>query len=216
MLHKDMMSFGYLGNGGLSSASNLSPLAPPFTVDRTNPKFDLKPISNFSETNTYGVPFSSLHNWQYPHSSASGPEYHSNYESEPINPPSVHWAPPNTNTTDPTNNPFSYSGDPKQYYPTYQVVDDNVSSVGLNEANYELLSSSGLVPVVGSSQVDYSQGLSSLGFAPPRGGYWNGLSEGNCGRRTDIDGSFHFEETDFRGPHVYRDYLKQGMTSFLK
>ncbi|KAL1822335.1 hypothetical protein ACET3Z_009113 [Daucus carota] len=225
MLQKDMMSFGYLGNGGLSSAaSNLSPLAPPFTVDRANPKFDLNPIGNFSEPNAFGVPFSSFHNWQYPRSSASGPEYYSNYESEigslhtadysylgsePINPPTAHWAPPNPNTTDPTNNPFSYSGAPKQYYPPYQVLDNNVSSVGHGEANYELLSSSGLVPVVGSSQVDYTQGLSSLEFAPPWGGYWNGLSEGNCGRRTDIDGSFHFEETDFPGPHVYRDYLKQ-------
>ncbi|KAL8127667.1 uncharacterized protein LOC141721522 [Apium graveolens] len=225
MLHKDMMSFGYLGNGGLSSAaSNLSPLAPPFTVDRSNTKFDSNLISNFSENN-YGVPFSSsLHDWQYPQPSASAPEYYSNYESEigslhtteysypgsgPINPPNVHWAPPNPNTTDPKSNPFSYSGAPKQYYPTYQVVDDSVSSVGLSEANYELLSSSGIVPVAGSSQVDYSQGLSSLEFAPPWGGYWNGLSEGNCGRRTDIDGSFHFEEADFPGPHVYRDYLNQ-------
>lgn len=230
MLHKDMMSFGYLGNGGLSSAaSNLSPLAPPFTVDRSNPKIDSSSINNFSE-NTYGVPFSSsLHNWQYPHPSASAPEYYSNYESEigslhtidysylgsePMNPPNVHWTPPNPNTTDPTNNPFSYSGAPKQYYPPYQVVDDSVSSVGFSEANYELLSSSGIVPVVGSSQIDYSQGLSSVEFAPPWGGYWNGLSEGNCGRRTDIDGSFHFEEADFPGPHVYRDYLKQGMTDF--
>lgn len=237
-MHKNMSGFGYVGNGGFpsSSSSNLSPLAPPFTLDRSNSKTNTNPLGNFTETKQpYGVPFSSsLHNWQYTPSSQTGTDYisycgpendslrttslplandYSYLGSELINPPSVHWAPPNPNTTDPTSKPFSYSGATKQFYAPYAslAIDDNAPLVGLNEANYDLLSTSGFVPMAGSSQVDYSQGFSSLDFPPPWGGYWNGLAEGKCGKRTDIDASFHLERTDHPRSHASEDYLKQGM-----
>lgn len=236
-MHRDMIGFGYGGNGGFpsSSSSNLSPLAPPFTVNRSNSKANINSLSNFTETpQPCGVPFSSsLHNWQYSHSPPQGTDYisycgsendslrttsvvsandYSYLGSELVNPPSVHWAPPNPNTTDPVSDPFSYGGATKQYYAPYvsQAIDDNVSLAGLNEANIDLLSTSGIVPMVGTSQVDYSQDLS-----PPWGGYWNGLSEGKRGKRTDITGSFHLEGTDHPGSHAYQDYLKHGMTFFL-
>ncbi|KAL8095619.1 uncharacterized protein LOC141688931 isoform X2 [Apium graveolens] len=232
---KDMAGFGYFGNGGFpsSSSSNLSPLAPPFTVDRSNSKANLNSLSNFTETSQpYGVTFSSsLHNWQFSHSSSQGTDYISHCGSENdslrttsvpsandfsylgselVNSPTVHWAPPNRNTTDPASNQFSCGGATKRYYAPYvsQAIDDNVSLPGLNEVNYDLLSTSGLVPIVGTSQVDYSQGLSSLEFPPQWGGYWNGLSHGKRGKRTDITGSFHLEGTDLPGSHAYQDYLK--------
>lgn len=227
MMHKDMVGFGYVGNGGFSSSSssNLSPLAPPFTVDRSNFKANVNSFSNFTETSQpWGVPFSSsLHNWPYTHSSPPGTECisycgsendslrttsvpsandYSYLGSELTNPPSVHWAPPNPNTRDRASNPFSYGGATKQYYAPYvsQAIDDNVS---------------GLVPMVGSSQVGYIQGLSNLEFPPSWDGYWNGLSEGERGKRTDSDGSFHLEGTDLPGSHAYQDYLKQGMAFLL-
>lgn len=226
------MGLGYLGNGGPSS-SNLSPLAPPFTVDRSNPKSNSNPLTIFTEPPPYGVPFtSSLHNWQYPQPSASRPDFISKFDSEvdsirttslpsandycylgseSINPPSTQWAPPNPSVSN-SSNPLSYLGAPKQYYPPYasQVVDDNSSLVGVNEANYDLLSNSGLVPMVGSSQVDYTQGLSGVEFPPPWGGFWNGLAEGKRGKRTEADGSFRLEEADLSGSIVYKDYKKQG------
>lgn len=242
MMHKDIVGFGYVGNGGFpsSSSSNLSPLAPPFTVDRSNLKANMNSLSNITETpQPCGVPFSSsLHNWQYSNSSPQGTDYisycgsendssrtmsvpsandYSYLGSELVNPPSVHWAPPNPNTTEPESNSFPYGGATKQYYAPYvsQASDDNVSLVGLNEANYDLISTSGLVPMVGYSQVDYSQGLSNLEFPSPWGGYWNGLSEGKRGKRTDITGNFHLGRTDLPGSHAYQDYLKQGMIIFL-
>ncbi|KAK1366379.1 hypothetical protein POM88_041940 [Heracleum sosnowskyi] len=237
-MNKDMVGFGFVGNGGFPSSlsSNLSPLAPPFTVDRSNSKANMNSLSNFTETpQPYGVPFSSsLHNWQYSHSSPQGTDYisycgtendslrttsvpsandYSNLGSKLDNPASVHWAPPNPNTTDPVSDPFSYGGATKQYYSPYvsQAIDDNVSLVGLNEVNYDLLSSSGLVSMVGSSPVDYSQGLSSLEFPSPWGGYWNGMSEGKRGKRTDVTGNFHQGGTDLPGSHTYQDYMKQGV-----
>ncbi|XP_017258863.1 uncharacterized protein LOC108227963 [Daucus carota subsp. sativus] len=244
MAHRDMMGFGYVSSGGApsSSSSNLSPLAPPFSVDRSKSKTNTNPLSNFAENSqSYGVPLgSSSLNWQYPQSSQPGVDYisycstssendslqatslpsandYSYLGSELNNLPSVHWASPNPNTMDPKSNMFSYGGGSKQYYGPYvsQAVDDNASLVGLDEANgnHDLLSTSGLVPMVGSSQVDCSQGLSSLECQSSWGGYWNGLSAGKRGKRSDIDGSFHLKGTDLPGSHAYQDYLEQGVVS---
>ncbi|GFY84005.1 hypothetical protein Acr_03g0007790 [Actinidia rufa] len=80
-----MMGLGSFVNGGSSSSSsssNLSALAPPFTVDRSNPKPNSNPQANFTEP-PYAVPFhSSFPNWQYSHPSASRPDLFYNMESE--------------------------------------------------------------------------------------------------------------------------------------
>ncbi|KAA8540105.1 hypothetical protein F0562_026797 [Nyssa sinensis] len=78
-----MMGLGSLGNGGSSSSSsNLSALAPPFTVDRSNPRPNSNPLMHFTES-PYAVSFnSSLHNWQYSHSSDSRPDFFSNPVTE--------------------------------------------------------------------------------------------------------------------------------------
>ncbi|XP_057463373.1 uncharacterized protein LOC130753369 isoform X3 [Actinidia eriantha] len=78
-----MMGLGSFANGGSSSSSsNLSALAPPFTVDRFNPKPNSNPLANFTEP-PYAVPFhSSFPNWQYSHPSASRPDLFYNIESE--------------------------------------------------------------------------------------------------------------------------------------
>lgn len=74
-----MLGFGSFGNGGSSSSpSNLSALAPPFTVDRPVSKPLSNPLGNFPES-TYAAPFnSSLHNWVHPQSSSPRPDYFSN------------------------------------------------------------------------------------------------------------------------------------------
>ena len=76
------MGFGSFGNGGSSSSSsNLSALAPPFTVDRPVSKPLSNPLVNFTES-TYAAPFnSSLHNWVHPQSPVSRPDYFSNPNS---------------------------------------------------------------------------------------------------------------------------------------
>lgn len=237
-----MMGLGYLGNGGGPSSSNLSPLAPPFTVDRSNPKANpnsnTNPLATFTEPTPYGVPFSSsLHNWHYSQPSVSRPDFVSDFESEvnsvrttslplgndycylgseSINPPSTQWAPPNPSVSN-TTNPFSYLGGANQYYPPYgsQVVDDNSSLVGVNEVGYDLLSTAGIVPMVGSSQVDYTQGLSTVEFPPPWGSFWNGLGEAKRGKRAEADGSSHLEEVDLSGSLAYKDNKKQGIFVFL-
>ncbi|KAL4575705.1 hypothetical protein LXL04_011789 [Taraxacum kok-saghyz] len=67
-----MMGLGYLGSSSASSASsNLSPLAPPFTVDRSShnkPVLNSNSLSHLNDP-SYGVPFTS--SWPYSHASGA-------------------------------------------------------------------------------------------------------------------------------------------------
>ncbi|XP_059628920.1 uncharacterized protein LOC132271534 isoform X2 [Cornus florida] len=144
-----MMGLGSLGNGGsTSSSSNLSALAPPFTVDRSNPKPMSNPLVNFTEP-PYAVPFnSSSQYWSNSYSSASRPDFFSNVNpevdsirttcvasvtsfgfsgSQSINSPSANWSPLNPSAKDAIDVSYlRYSGDiptslveSKPFYPPY-------------------------------------------------------------------------------------------------
>ncbi|KAA8533520.1 hypothetical protein F0562_031046 [Nyssa sinensis] len=228
------MGLGSLGNGGSSSSSsNLSASAPPFSVDRSNPK---PPLFHLTESFS-----SSFHNWQYSHSSASTPDFFGNpvtevdsirttylpsmndhlYSgSQSISSPSTHWPPLNPTVKNETNafSYLQYSGgiptnhvDSKPYYPSYvPPVDDDTPLVSLNEPSYDLLSSSLVVPLDGSSQVDYTESLSGLEYTTQWGGFWNGLADREQGKRLELDRSFCSEEMDVAGSYAYKDYMKQG------
>ncbi|KAK3042832.1 hypothetical protein RJ639_001105 [Escallonia herrerae] len=224
------MGLGYVGYGGSSSSSNLSPLAPPFTVDRSNSNPNSNPLVHFTEPPYAAVPFNS---WQYPHSSSSRTDFYasnsdvdsirtaslpsaSDYGTvglDPINPPNPRWAPLDASAgTNKGIHSFSYLGDPKPYYPPYAspVVNDDAPLMSLNEANFDSLVTSGLLPMDGSSRVDYTQTLTGLEYPPQWGGFWNGLAEGKRGKRMDVDGSFCSEETNITDLLVYNNYAKKG------
>ncbi|KAK9292627.1 hypothetical protein L1049_020602 [Liquidambar formosana] len=227
-----MMGFGSFGNGGgSSSSSNLSALAPPFTVDRSVPKPNSNPVVQFNEP-PYAAPFnSSLHN---SHSPTSVPNYFTNpnpevdlmpspnvhrYLASPsINSPNAHMPPLNPVAT----NAYSFAqysdsvttslGEAKPYYPSYvsPAIHSNNPLVGRNEPGYDLLSTSCVESLNVSSRDDYTQSLSGLEYSSPWGGFWNGLADLESGRRTEFDGSFCSKETNVASSSICKDYIKQG------
>ncbi|PSS32932.1 Sickle tail protein [Actinidia chinensis var. chinensis] len=237
-----MMGLGSFVNGGSSSSSsNLSALAPPFTVDRSNPKPNSNPLANFTEP-PYAVPFhSAFPNWQYSHPSASRPDLFYNMESEldsirttglptandygylgslSVSSPSAHMPPLSPNVSSATDRFtfLQYSSaipsncvEPKEYYPPLvpPVVDDAIPLVALNEPSYDLLSTSRVGPLGGTSQVDYTQSLSGLEYTPPWGSFWNRLADEEQGKRVGRDGNFRLEEKSDAGIYSHK-YMKQG------
>uniref|UniRef100_A0A5B6ZGU9 Uncharacterized protein n=1 Tax=Davidia involucrata TaxID=16924 RepID=A0A5B6ZGU9_DAVIN len=228
-----MMRLGYLGNGGSSSSSsNLSASAPPFSVDRSNPKPNT--VMHFTDAASIN---SSLHNWQYSHSSSSRPDFFSNpvtevdsvrttclpsmndyrYSgSQSIPSPSTHWPPLSPGVKNATDafSYLQYSGgiptnvvESKPYYPSYIApVDGGTPLEALNEPSYDLLSSSH------ASQIDYTQSLAGLEYTPQWGGFWNGLADKEKqGKRLEIDGSLCSEEMNVAGSYVFNNYMKQGV-----
>lgn len=197
-------------NGGSSSSSlssSLSPLAPPFTVDRSNPKPNSNPVTSFSEYG--GGSFSSdIYNWQYSSAaSASRSDFltdrrdeispagsNAKVENYPYSGSESNFSPSSSNWVPPVptlSNPFNYPSFP---FATKLVGDDTLSA-GLNEANNDL------IPIIRQTQADYGQCLSGLEFPPPWGSFWNGAAEGKQGKMAEVDGST-------------RDYMKQGMDYF--
>ncbi|CAK9158255.1 unnamed protein product [Ilex paraguariensis] len=224
-----MMGVGYLGSGGpSSSSSNLSALAPPFTVDRSNPKSNSNPLVHFNDS-LYAAPFNQT--WVYPYSTAPRPDFVSNPDLEvdsirttslplandngypgsgSIN-PSGHWS-----TLHPTaktgRDAFSYSVEAKPYCHPYvlPMVDDDSPLVAINEPSYDLLSTSGHSRLNVSPQVDYTQSLSPLEYKPQWSGFWTGLADAKRSKRIELDGSSYSEEKNGSGSHVYKPYIKQG------
>ncbi|CAK9139036.1 unnamed protein product [Ilex paraguariensis] len=212
-----MMGLGYLGHGGsASSSSNLSALAPPFTVDRSNSKLNSNPIVHFTDS-PYAAAFDET--WLYPHSTASRPDFVSNLDPEVDSPslpltndyrypgsqsinPQSHWSTLNP-TPKTATDAFSYPVGAKPYYPLY------VSP----EPCYDPLLNSGGALMDVSPQVDYTRSLSPLECTPQWGGFWNGLPDEKRGKRVELDGSFYSVEKNISGSHVYKNYINQGVHS---
>lgn len=206
------MGLGSLGNGGSSSSfSNLSPLAPPFTVDRSNSS---NPLLNSS----FGQ------SWQYAAAdpSPSGYNFFSKHEivtdSVPttclpeFSPSDSVIRPPNSNnlrsTPNPTantlTNPYSSFGC-EGYYAPYvpnSVVTNDTPSAPINDPSFDVLpNSSGNIPVNVSSQVDYTQSLSGLEYPVPHWkSVWSQMTDGKQDeRKVNASASFGYRNCISQG-----------------
>ncbi|XAR71569.1 hypothetical protein NMG60_11017908 [Bertholletia excelsa] len=194
-----MTGFGILGTGGsLSPSSNLSPLAPPFTVDRSSPRPNSSSAMHFTEP-PYAVPFpSSFPSWPYSPSSSSRPDFYGNPDSSDDSIRTTHLFAPNdyqflgshsvsspgtimhqldinVSASSSTSNVLQYElprshVEAKPYYPQFvsTVVDEDTPLVALNESKHDSLSSSPAAPFDGSSKFDYVQNLSGLEYTSPQ------------------------------------------------
>lgn len=224
-----MMGYGSYGHGGFSSSSsNLSALAPPFTV---SPKPNSSPLVDLTEP-SYGVPLSSsLHNWLPPNYPNSGPGFFSNHNSE-FNPmpssnafsyPSLQdIKSPNTHLP-PVNPIASASADAflggqcsdgvatslvedKRYYPTYvpPAIQDHSPLVAPDEINYDCFSSSHVATLDRSSKNDYI--LPGLGYTADWGESQNRLGDWEHGKQVELEGSFCSKG-------IYKNYMNQGIST---
>ncbi|GMH18427.1 hypothetical protein Nepgr_020268 [Nepenthes gracilis] len=209
-LKKQDMALGSCRVGG-SSSSNLSALAPPFTVHKpfSKPNSSNPPL-NFSEFPHVASFNPSIQIRQHPFCSTSGPNF---TEAEPVlatsGLPSASvygyvdsLANNSTGTQFPSLNqapvaafdPFSYdqytSGmgmhttfpESTPYYSPYQVHQNGYSLAGCDKPGYDFLSNPGCAAQTGGlSQVDYSGSVSHLEYTPPWSGFWNGMTDGNSG-----------------------------------
>lgn len=223
-----MMGYGSYGHGGFSSSSssNLSALAPPFTV---SPKPNSSPLVDLTEP-SYGVPLnSSLHNWLPSHYPNSGPGFFSNHNSE-FNPMASSNAfsypglqaiePPNTHLP-PANPIASASADAflggqcsggvatslvedKRYYPTYAppAIQDHGPLVAPDETSYDSFSSSRAATFDGSSNNDYIPGL---GYTADWGESWNRLGDWEHGKRVEHEG--------ICPKGIYKNNMNQGIST---
>ncbi|GFP88738.1 hypothetical protein PHJA_001017500 [Phtheirospermum japonicum] len=183
------------GAGGnlSSSTSNLSALAPPFTVDRLNPKPNSNPNLHYPDLPYSAEPYG--HGWQYPAPSAPIPELvfestginnvplSDDYRYSPLSAispaSSTHWPAANKAPA----SAFAYGGEVKPYYSPY--VPPLVGEASLLAEDEATRYSVG--PTSGKSQTDYSSSLfdvdyraawvDDLGFD----GYRNRLDQGGFG-----------------------------------
>ncbi|KAL6541452.1 hypothetical protein OROGR_010938 [Orobanche gracilis] len=217
-----MMRLGPLGSGtggnSSSSTSNLSALAPPFTVDRLNPKPNSNPNLHYSDPLYMAEPYS--HVW--PYASPSAPISELAFEStgittvsssddyRTISPTSTHWSSLNSGTKT-SASAFAYGGtEVKHYYSPYvpPLVEGEVSLlVEDGESNYDV------GPILGpslKSQIDCTSSLWDVNYEAP----WvenMGFDDGKRAKREELDGSF-FEKANLGGygSHSYENQLSVG------
>ncbi|CAA2968188.1 Hypothetical predicted protein [Olea europaea subsp. europaea] len=230
----DMIGLGSMGSGvggnSSSSTSNLSALAPPFTVERSNPKLSSIPILHFSDSSYTTAPDSQT--WQYPHPPAPGPELNIDstimenfplvYSSPgPICPPSIDWSvpisPPSTSWSALSTNAktstdvFSYAGEVKPYHSPYvsnMVGKDSPSVVEYGPFYDPRLTSA---PDF-SPQVDYVQSLSGLEYTPQWDDAW-AFDDGKKAKRVELDGSFSSKKVNIGDSLASKSYISPGVHS---
>ncbi|CAA2968195.1 Hypothetical predicted protein [Olea europaea subsp. europaea] len=229
-----MIGLGSMGSGvggnSSSSTSNLSALAPPFTVERSNPKLSSIPILHFSDSSYTTAPDSQT--WQYPHPPAPGPELNIDstimenfplvYSSPgPICPPSIDWSvpisPPSTSWSALSTNAktstdvFSYAGEVKPYHSPYvsnMVGKDSPSVVEYGPFYDPRLTSA---PDF-SPQVDYVQSLSGLEYTPQWDDAW-AFDDGKKAKRVELDGSFSSKKVNIGDSLASKSYISPGVHS---
>lgn len=236
-----MMGFGAYGNGGpSSSSSNLSALAPPFTVGRTVSNHSSNPPVNFinepppppTTPQTYGVTDynSSLHSW-VPSMPAPIPDYYANFDTEvntmPLPSLDNYGGPvqPLDAGTVGAAGAFTYGqysnsvttttvDEVKPYYQSSYVsptIQEKNPLVGLGDSTYDFLSACCLATTGGKSQDDYTKSFSSWGSTTRWDGSWNGSGDLESGKHTDSDWSFYSNKTNVAGPPIFQDYVKPGI-----
>ncbi|KAH6811606.1 hypothetical protein C2S51_025368 [Perilla frutescens var. frutescens] len=208
-----MMGLNSMGSGGgNSSTSNLSASAPPFTVDRLNPKPNSNPLLHYSDSPYVVEPFS--HPSQYAHLSAPRPEpaidsseiisapVSDGYRfsaSASVSPSSTQW---------PTHN-SGYGGDAKPYYSPYvpPLLGEDRLLVEDEGSRYNVAPAPGLN---GTSQHDYSRSLFDLEY--PRWADSLGFDDGKRAKRSEVDGKFSSEKlyVGSSGSHGYENQLYRG------
>ncbi|XP_015576084.2 uncharacterized protein LOC8283697 isoform X1 [Ricinus communis] len=183
-----MMGQGSFGYGG--GSSNLSALAPPFTVDRSVPK----PLVDLTEPTSY---HHSLHNWVNPHQ----PEFDYFFIQKPeldSNSYNRYSASSNPHVSVSTDSVlYGQSGvtglEAKPYYPSTYIspaIGNDCSLGGVpHHSDYGLLSASRVSTSIGSSE-DYTQSLSGQWS-----GMWDGLTDWLQSEQVQLDGSFCSKET---------------------
>ncbi|GAB4826069.1 hypothetical protein Ancab_008941 [Ancistrocladus abbreviatus] len=230
-----MMALGSCRAGGSSSSSsNLSALAPPFTVDKPFPKPNSSP-RNLTEA-LYADRFDTSSNiWHQPLSPHSEPNL---VESEPLTascvPSSTVYGYPDSQLNNLTStfpglnltpktafSPFSYGGyssgiatsfvDPKPYYTPYVSPPrhDDSGSVGKDGASYDLLSNSGAAQPMVPSQVDYTENVAGLEHATSWNRFCNGTINGKDGKWMEIGGTFGPKDYKSFGASPCKSYTKQ-------
>ena len=235
-----MMGYGSYGHGvSSSSSSNLSALAPPFTVDRSVSKPILNPLVDLSDS-PYGVSLnSSLHNWLPSHYPNSRTGFFSDQSSEfdPL-PSSDGFRYPgfedikSPNTQFPPGNPiapapadaFLYGQcsdgversllEANTYYPTYvpPATQDPSPSVDPDGTSYDWFSSSHVPALDGSSHNDYAQ--SSSDYTALWGESWSRFGDWEHGKQVELDGSFCSKVSSVAGSSIYKNYMNQGISTF--
>lgn len=221
-----MMGLGSFGNGGSSSSfSNLSPLAPPFTVDRSNSKPSPTQLLNFSDSSYTGsVPFGQ--SWQYAPADPSPTGYNffpSATDSVPttcnmslspefspsdsVKPSSNVWS-----TSNPTVNASTdtYAFGHEGYYAPYvpSIVSNEHPSSAFSEPSLDVLPNSGNIPVNASTQVDYTQSLSGLEY--PHWSFFSKVADGKQDERNGIGGSYSLGMVNAGASFGYRNCMSQG------
>ncbi|XP_058010080.1 uncharacterized protein LOC110656432 isoform X3 [Hevea brasiliensis] len=204
-----MMGHGSCGYGGGSSPSpsNLSALAPPFTVDRSVPKPGSNPLVDLTEP-AYAVTFNpSLQNWLGPHPPNSRPDYFSisnpEFDSVPssnayrFSSSNAHVPAFDASVSASTDTILYGQGstsllEAKPYYPSY--VSPTICSDGplglSHHSGYDLLTTSHVATSNGSSHDDYTQNLSGLEHVAQWGGLWEGLADWQQSEQVQLDASF--------------------------
>ncbi|CAH9110107.1 unnamed protein product [Cuscuta europaea] len=191
-----MFGLGVLSTGGSSSSSNLSPLAEPFTVDRSS---NLKFNSNFSYSHEDSMKTASVQESSISQSAIPSSPY---WPAQSLG--------ANTSIDD-----FSYVSEGRRpYYPVShasQLVSSNTPSLSaINEPGPELLPTSGVVPGCVSSQVNYTQSLAGLQYSHSSG-VWNGLADNmELGKHMGGSGSLCFDIATAGGSNLLKNPIKQG------
>lgn len=221
-----MMNFGPMatGVGGNSSsaASNLSALAPPFTVDRLNPSFNTSPPSfnSYSDSRYAVEPFNK--GWQYAHQTAPRPElvidsagqttvpFSDGYPftaSASISPSNTDWSGCNPGTRT-SGRAFAYGGgEIKPYMSGYVTPIGENSPLVLNEvSHYSVVPTSGINL---TSQLDYTPSPFDLEYGPQWVGSF-GFDDGKRAKRAELDGSF-FSDKAYVGGSCSYNQLDQGV-----
>ncbi|XP_042015668.1 uncharacterized protein LOC121763674 [Salvia splendens] len=193
------------GGGGNSSTSSLSASAPPFTVDRLNPKPNSNPMLHYSD---YGVePFP--HSSHYPIRaeaaldssemiSVPAPDDYRFSASASVKSPSSQWSAHNS----------GYGGDVKPYYSSYitpLVGEDRVLGED-GGPRYDVVPTRGMSV---APQHDYTQSLFDMEYGP-RWVDGVGFDDGKRAKRSEVDGKFSSEKLFVSGSHGYESQLYQG------
>ncbi|XP_073131476.1 uncharacterized protein [Henckelia pumila] len=206
-----MMGFGSVGEGSgensSSSISNLSALAPPFTVDRLNlnPMLSSNPILNYSElsyavepysqTSQFASPSAPRHELDiHPTETTSMPLHdHQISDSRYLGPSGVHWS----------DSAFAYGGGVKPYYsPSVPPM----IGEGSNINEYDGQSSNAISPSglsVSSSQLGYNQGFFDLEYGP-RWADNVGFSDGMRVKTVGLGGEISSKNASVGGSHSYK------------
>ncbi|XP_073314498.1 uncharacterized protein [Primulina huaijiensis] len=212
-----MMGFGSVGEGSgencSSSISNLSALAPPFTVDRLNlnPILSSNPVLNYSDLSYAVEPYSHTSQFASPSAPRHELDIHpTETTSMPLNdyqisdsiylrPSGVHWS----------DSAFVYGGGVKPYYsPSVPPMIGEGSTInGYDGQSSNAKSPSGLSV---SSQFGYNQSLFDLEYGP-RWADNVGFSDGMRVKTVGLGGDFSSKNVSVGGSHSYKIQESQGI-----